>query len=89
MRGSAASVAEVTHISRYGFWLLLGNAELYIHFAEFPRFRTATIEQITTAEWPSAHHLSWPMLDVDVDVSVASIRQPADFPLMSRVTSAD
>ena len=57
MRGSAASVAEVTHISRYGFWLLLGDEEPCIHFAEFPRFRMATIEQITTAEWPSAHHL--------------------------------
>ena len=85
--GSAASVAEVTHVSRHGFWLLLGNEELHIPFAEFPWFRTSTIEQITTVEWPSAHHLYWPMLDVDG--AVASIRQPADSPLMSRVTFAD
>ena len=87
MPGSAISVAEVTHVSRHGFWLLLGSEELHVPFAEFPWFRAATIEQITTVEWPSAHHLYWPL--ADVDLAVASIRQPADFPLMSRVTSAD
>ena len=67
--------------------VVLGNDELHIPFAEFPWFRAATIEQITTVEWPSADHLFWPLLDVDL--AVASTRQPADFPLMSRVTSAD
>jgi hypothetical protein len=40
---------------------------------EFPWFRQATIEQLTTIEWPSPDHLYWPLLDVDL--SVASIRQ--------------
>ena len=84
MPGSATSVAEVTHVSRHGFWLLLGNEELHIPFAEFPWFRAATIEQITTVEWPSADHLYWPMLDADLAVN--SIRTPADYPLLSRVT---
>ena len=66
-----------------GFWLLLGSEELLVPFAEFPWFRKATIEQISAVEWPSENHLYWPQLDVDL--SVESIRQPADFPLMSRV----
>jgi hypothetical protein len=69
-------------VSRHGFWLLLGAEELHVPFSEFPWFRAATIEQITTVEWPAADHLYWPMLDVDL--SVASIRQPAAFPLISK-----
>ena len=38
-------------------------------------------------ERPTASHLYGPLLDVDL--AVASIWQPADLPLMSRVTSAD
>ena len=83
MHGSATSVAEVTHVSRHRFWLLLGGEELQLPFDEFPWFRAATIEQITTVEWPTADHLYWPMLDVDLAVS--SIRTPASFPLVSRV----
>ncbi|WP_411282200.1 DUF2442 domain-containing protein [Gemmatimonas sp.] len=86
MLGSATWVAEVTHVSRHGFWLLLGNEELHVAFAEFPWFRAATIEQITTRDWPTADHLYWPMLDVDLAVS--SIRTPTNFPLVSRVPSS-
>ena len=85
MPGSATSVAEVTHVSRHGFWLLLASEELHVPFAEFQWFRAATIEQSTTVEWPAPEHPYWPMLDVDL--AVASIRSPADFPLVSRGTS--
>jgi len=83
MPGSVPSATEVTHVSRHGFWLLLGSEDLHVPFAEFPWFRAATIEQITTVEWPTADHLYWPMLDVDLAVS--SIRTPTNFPLVSRV----
>ena len=43
MHGTATSVAEVTHISTHGFWLLLKNEELLVPFAEFPWFKQATI----------------------------------------------
>ncbi len=87
MPGSATSVAEVAYVSRHGFWLLLGGDELHLPFDEFPWFRAATIVQITTVEWPTADHLYWPMLDVDLAVS--SIRAPASFPLVSRVPTAE
>lgn len=86
MPGRATSAAEVTHVSRHGFWLLLGGEELLVPFTEFPWFRRATIEQLLDVEWPTPDHLYWPQLDVDV--SVQSIRVPADFPLIARLDAA-
>jgi Protein of unknown function (DUF2442) len=82
MHGTITSAAEVTHVSKHGFWLLLGNEELLLPFEKFPWFKQATIEQLSTVEWPTADHLYWPHLDVDL--SVRSIRCPDDFPLMSQ-----
>lgn len=76
-------MAEVTKVSSHGFWLLLGDEELFVAFEHFPWFRDATIAQITDVSWPSPDHLRWPALDVDI--AVASIRSPEDFPLVSRV----
>ncbi len=80
--GSIISVAEVTHVSRDGFWILLQNEELFVPFVEFPWFRDASIGQLMNVEWPQSNHLYWP--DLDVDLSVESIRNPADFPLRAR-----
>ena len=82
MPGNITSAAEVTHISKHGFWLLLGEEELHLPFDQFPWFKQATVDQITTVEHPTPDHLYWPSLDVDL--SVNSIRRPADFPLMSK-----
>ena len=71
MLGPGTSVAEVTNVSRHGFWLLLDAEELLVPFA--------------SVQWPTADHLYWPQLDVDL--SVASIRKPDDFPLLARVTT--
>lgn len=82
MPGPTTLAAEVTHVSRHGFWLLLGDEELLVPFEHFPWFQSATIEQLCAVEWPTPDHLYWPMLDVDL--SVASIRDPAAFPLVSK-----
>ena len=82
MHGIATSAAEVTHISRHGFWLLLGDEELLLPFEHFPWFKAATVEQISNVERPSPNHLYWPSLDVDL--AVESIRHPEAYPLMSR-----
>lgn len=81
MLGTATSAVEVSVVSTHGFWLLLENEELFVPYAEFPWFRKATVEQITAVERPSAHHLYWPMLDVDL--CVESIRTPEAFPLVA------
>jgi len=82
MHGTITSAAEVTHVSKHGLWLLLGDEELLVPFEKFPWFKQATIEQLSTVEWPTADHLYWPQLDVDL--SVTSIRSPEEFPLVAR-----
>lgn len=83
MPGISTLAVEVTHISPHGFWVLLGEEEeLLLPFAQFPWFRQATIEQISTIEWPTPDHLYWP--DLDIDLSVQSIRQPEKFPLLAK-----
>ena len=72
---------SVTGVSKQGLWLLLGNEELLLPFEKFPWFKKATIEQLTEVEWPAENHPYWPQLDVDV--SVESIRNPEAFPLVS------
>ncbi len=83
MPGTITSAAEVTHVSKHGLWLLLGVEELLVPFAQFPWFRKATIEQLSDVQWPTPDHLYWPQLDVDL--SVESIRNPAAFPLVSKL----
>jgi hypothetical protein len=80
--GRSTSAAEVGNVSPDGFWLLVGDEELFVPFAEFPWFRDASIKQICHVEMPSAHHLHWP--DLDIDLAVESIRDPANFPLVSK-----
>jgi len=82
MHGTLTSVAEVTHVSKHGFWWLLDAEELLVPFERFPWFRQATIEQLSDVRWPTPNHLYWPQLDADL--SVESIRNPAAFPLVSK-----
>jgi hypothetical protein len=82
MPGSSISEVEVTNVSPHGLWLLLGDEELHVPFSEFPWFKKATIEQLVEVQRPTENHLYWPQLDVDL--SVESIRNPAAFPLTSR-----
>ena len=57
MPGNTILAAEVTHVSKLGFWLLLLDEELLVPFDQFPWFRKATIEQISNVELPSPDHL--------------------------------
>lgn len=82
MLGIATLEAEVTNISAHGFWIFLGAEELPVPYTDFPWFKTATIEQITTLERPTEGHLYWPQLDIDL--SVQSLRRPYDFPLVCK-----
>ena len=82
MHGTIISAAEVTHVSKHGFWLLIAEEELLVPFEQFPWLRKATIEQLSEVQLPTADHLYWPQLDVDL--SVESIREPSKFPLVSK-----
>ena len=80
--GKNTSPVEVSNISPHGFWLLLGDEELFVPFSEFPWFREANVRQISRVELPTTHHLYWP--ELDVDLAVDSIRNPKAFPLVSK-----
>ena len=79
--GTRTSQVEVANISREGFWLLLGDRELFLPFKNFPWFEEAPVAKILKVEWPQADHLYWP--DLDIDLSVESIEHPERFPLVS------
>lgn len=73
---------EVTNISGHGFWLLLGEREVFLSFKDFPWFRDASIGEISNVQRPHPHHLYWP--DLDIDLAVDSIEHPERYPLVSK-----
>jgi len=81
--GTSTSLVEVTNISPHGFWLFVGERELFVAFKECPWFREASIREIANVQLPSPLHLYWP--DLDIDLAVESIEHPEEFPLISQV----
>jgi hypothetical protein len=81
--GRSTSPAEVTNVSAHGFWLFVGERELFVPFRQFPWFRNASIQEITNVRLPSPHHLYWP--ELDIDLAVESIEHPDKYPLVSKV----
>jgi hypothetical protein len=79
--GNSISQAEVTNVTPHGFWLFVGERELFVSFKEFPWFRDATIRAIANVQLPSPQHLYWP--ELDVDLAVDSIEHPEKYPLVS------
>ena len=80
--GPGTSPVEVTNVSPHGFWLFIGQRELFLPFRTFPWFKEASVAAITHVELPSPHHLYWP--DLDVDLAVESIEHPEKYPLVSQ-----
>ena len=70
---------EVTHISANGIWILTGDKELFMSYNDFPWFKEAPEEKIFNIEEPTPGHFYWP--DLDIDLSVNIIKNPALFPL--------
>lgn len=85
MLGTHISAVEVSLASNQGFWLLVEDEELFLSYIDFPWFKDATIGELSNVEHPSENHLYWPSLDIDL--SMASVRNPSLFPLISKVNS--
>ncbi len=79
--GNDTSDAEVTNVSKHGFWMLVRGEELYLPFADFPWFKEARLGQLLDVTLLHGEHLHWPQLDVDL--TVESVRHPDRFPLVS------
>ena len=78
--GSDTFSAEVTNISGHGLWLLVEGKEYLLPFDKFPWFRDARLSEILEVELLHGFHLHWPKLDVDLEV--ASLQNPDQFPLV-------
>ncbi len=85
--GANITDAEVTSISRHGFWLYLAGRELFVDFREFPWFAEASVKQIVNVRWSPPDQLHWP--DLDIDLSVESIEHPEKFPLFFDPSRSD
>ncbi len=85
-RGKSISVVEVLNVSKFGIWILVEDHEYFAAFEEFPWFKEATIADILAVEYPHQGHLYWPTLDVDL--AVASLENPAAFPLKAKSSKA-
>ena len=80
--GRSISLVEITNVSTHGFWVFVGERELFVPFTQFPWFRDASIRAITNVQLPSPHHLYWP--DLDIDLAVESIEHSEKYPLVSK-----
>ena len=80
--GTPTSEPELGNVSAHGLWVLVDDRELYLPFDRFPWFREASIAALSRIERPSARHLRWPALDVDLTID--SIEHPERYPLVDR-----
>ena len=80
--GNVTSQTEITHISSHGVWLLTGDKELFMSYADFPWFKDAPIGKVLNITEPTLGHFYWP--DLDVDLGIESIEYPERFPLVGK-----
>jgi len=85
--GKDISPLEITNISRHGIWLILHDKEFYLPYEKYPWFRNARISEIIDVELLHGFHLYWPELDVDLEI--ASLEDPSQFPLIDTQTRSD
>lgn len=85
--GNATSEAEVSLVSTHGIWLLLAEGEFFLPSDQFPWFGTSPVAAVLNVRRLSEDHLYWP--DLDVDLTVSSILDPASFPLVARTPATE
>ena len=78
--GINTSTTEVTDISPFGVWLLSEGCEYFLSYEDFPWFRNAPVSQVFHVVLEGYGHLRWP--ELDVDLSLESIKSPGTFPLV-------
>ena len=73
--GKSTSKVEVQNISRFGIWLFVKDKEYFLPFKIYPWFKEAKVSEIQNVHLHHEHHLSWPSLDVDLEVESIKIKQ--------------
>ena len=80
--GKNTSAIEVLNISKRGLWLLAAGKEYFLPYTDYPWFRGQTVEEIHNVRLLHGLHLRWD--DLDVDLELRSLKQPALYPLKYR-----
>jgi len=78
--GRNTSDPEVLGVSKNGVWIFVAGKEHFLPFTAYPWFRDAKISQIYNVILVHPRHLRWP--DLDVDLHVESLENPAHYPLV-------
>jgi hypothetical protein len=78
--------AEVTNISPHGLWLLVDGKEYLLPLDKFPWFRQSNLQDLFEVELLHGFHLHWPKLDIDLEV--ASLENPEQYPLVYSIGPA-
>ncbi len=84
--GQNTSAVEITNISKHGVWILTHGQELFMAHNDFPWFQDQTVSSISNVEEQAPGHYYWP--DIDVDLSIETIKHPERFPLKAKKTKA-
>lgn len=73
---------EVLGLTPHGLWLLAQGEEHFLSYELFPWFKTATVDAAFNVEKQGRDGFCWP--DLDVDLSMAGIKHPEKYPLISK-----
>ncbi|HAM35313.1 MAG TPA: DUF2442 domain-containing protein [Elusimicrobia bacterium] len=79
--GKSISAVEVQDILKHGLWLYVRGEEFFLPYRLFPWFRDAKVSEVYHVTLLHGRHLYWP--DLDVDLELASLRNPDKYPLVS------
>jgi hypothetical protein len=77
---------EISNVSPFGFWLLVGEREYFLDHRAFPWFKNAAVADVMKVKALSEHHVRWPKLNIDLDLD--SIKHPNNHPLTAKSSPA-
>ncbi len=80
--GIVTSGVEVVQLTPFGLWIDVAGKEYFLDHREFPWFQGATLSCVWNVILDLSGNLHWP--DLDVDLEVASLENPAEYPLVYR-----
>ena len=75
-------MVKVLGITPLGLRLFVENEEYFLNFIDFSWFKNAPVNEVLNVERQGLTDLSWP--DLDVDLNVNRIKHPDKYPLKAK-----
>ena len=70
---------SIENITPNGIWVYAKAKEYFLPYDSFPFFKEQTIATIQNVQLKHEFHLFWP--DLDVDLEIDNLENPAKYPL--------